>query len=55
MITGFYFYRSWYKRIESIDSPMMYEDESCDYLDSLYTYAVSHSIDPDALIRLVER
>lgn len=54
MITGFYIYHAWYKRIESLDSPMMYEDESCEYLDSLYTYAVTHGINPDTLVKAVE-
>lgn len=54
MITGFYIYRRWYQKIESIDSPMLYENESCDYLDSLYCYAMSHGINPDTLIRAVE-
>ena len=54
MIFGFYFYRRWYERIETIGEPMLYENESCDYLDSLFCYAVSHGINPDDLIRAVE-
>ena len=55
MITGFYFYRRWWTRIETtITDPVMYSDESCDYLDSLYTYAMLHGINPNTLIRIVE-
>ena len=54
MITGFYYFRRWFKRIENIDEPMLYSDESCEYLDSLWTYATSRGINPDTLVRAVE-
>ena len=46
MITGFYFYRRWWRNIQTIDDLILYEREDERYFDAMYTYATSHGIDP---------
>lgn len=54
MITGFYFFRRWFERLATIGEPFMYESESVDYLDALFTYSTNRGINPDTLIHAVE-
>lgn len=46
MITGFYFYRRWWRHILCIDDLLEYEQEDERFFDAMYTYATSRNIDP---------